>query len=160
MSQTAFPMDQAWKTLTALLVAQLNGVDVQEVSDKDFNADGDLIMNPPSVRTYFAGCDYSSTFDNQKLSYDATGKFMLLCAGQNLQSIAAQAHASAQLADQVCGLIAGARITLPSGDISEPITLKSIDPLPVEEIGIAYGVAIEVPGLAQFPGTNAGVGGS
>jgi hypothetical protein len=159
MSQGPFPQELAWKVLNALLVAQLAGVgvsDVQAISEKDFNSEGDIVMTPPSVRTFYAGTGFHSTTDSQRLSYEAVGRFMLLCADEShTVDPVDQAYASVKLVDQVCAIVAGTRINLPTGDISEPITLVAVDPMPVEGVGTAYAIAIEVPGLAQFAGANA-----
>jgi hypothetical protein len=155
LPQGPFPQDQTWKVLNAMLADQLIDVDVQAISEKDFNADGDIIMTPPSVRTFYAGTGYEATSDLQRLSYDVAGRFMILCGAQDLTSAIAQAQASARLADQVCGILAGARLNLPNGDQSIPVLLKAIEPLPIDGLGMGYAVAIEVPGLAQMPGTNA-----
>ena len=155
MSQGPFPQKQTWEVLLALLTAQLAGVDVQGITDKDFNQDDEIIMTPPSLRVQYTGAGFHSTTDSQRLSYEAVGRFIILCADEALQDVISQAMVSIALADQVCGILAGTRINLPSGDISEPITLVAIEPVPVDGVGMAYAVAIEVPGLAQFAGANA-----
>ena len=66
-----------------------------------------------------------------------------------------QARASARLAAQAKNILAGARITTADGDVSEPVTWLSTQMLPVPDLGIAYALAFEVPGLAQFDGLNA-----
>ena len=79
-----------------------------------------------------------------------------MCAEENLSADPIrQAYDSLVLARRITSLLAGARIVLQDGDVSEPVRLVSMDPLPVDGIGTAYAVAIEVPGLAQYPGTNA-----
>jgi hypothetical protein len=154
VSQGAFPQTQAWQTLNAMLTAGLSGVDVAAVSEKDFN-EGELIMTPPSVRTYYGGTKFTSFSDMSRQNYQATGEFIILCADEDRSpDLAQQAFISVALAGTVCALLAGATLILPSGDQSEPITLISITPLPVEGVGMAYAIAVEVPGLAQFPGTN------
>jgi phage gp37-like protein len=154
-TQSNFPQDQAWRVLNAMLAQQLAGVDVQPVSEKDYNGD-ELILTPPSVRTYFGGSVFAATSDSQKLSYDVTSRFFALCADENRGPDAIeQAYASAHLAVKVSTILAGARINLPSGDQSEPITLVAIEPLPAAGIGMGYAVAVEVPGLAQYTGANA-----
>jgi hypothetical protein len=158
MSQGAYPQELAWKTLNAMIAEQLGaGFDVQSLSEKDFNQSGQLIMTPPSVRTFFAGARYSSTSDSQRLSYEVVGEFLVLAvATDGTAGPTLQAEASAQLADQICQFLAGARIKLSTtGDISEPITLCGFEAMPVEGVGTAYGIAIELPALAQFPGTLA-----
>lgn len=155
MSQGAWNTDQVWDAMTALLASQLAGVDCATVTDKDFNEDGELIMNPPSARVLFAGEAASATTDSQRLSYLVDGKFAVLVADQDYRGITEQARASIQLVNQVKGILCGARLLLPTGETSEPVQWTGTDPLPVEGIGAAYVVNFIVPGLAQFPGTNA-----
>jgi hypothetical protein len=155
--QGEFKVDQAWDAITALLVAQLAaGFDVAKISDRDFNDQGEIIMTPPSARVLFDGEGAASTSDSQRLSYNVVQRFIILVADQDLSgSSADQAMASLLVARQVKALLAGARILLVDGDISEPLTYVSMMPMPVDGIGSAYAIAFEVPGLAQFPGTNA-----
>jgi hypothetical protein len=154
-TQANFPQDQAWRVLNAMLDEQLAGVDVQPVSVRDYDGD-ELILLPPCVRTYFGGSVFTSLSDTSRQNYDGVNRFFALCADEDRGPDAInQAYASANLAVKVCGILAGARINLPSGDQSEPITLVAIEPLPAAGLGMGYAVAVEVPGLAQYPGTNA-----
>lgn len=155
MTQANFPQDQAWRVLNAMLAAELDGVDVQPVSEKDFQGD-ELILTPPSVRTYFAGAAFSSLSDMQRQNYNVVNRFFVLCADEYRGPDAIeQAYASARLVVAVLGVLAGARINLPSGDQSEPITILSVEPMPTAGLGMGYAVAVEVPGLAQYPAPNA-----
>ena len=153
--QAEFKAEQVWTALIALLVAQLPKVDIQAISDKDFNENAELIMVPPSVRVFFEGSVAKSTSDTQRLSYDVVDRFVILCADQDYTSPAKQAIASALLASKVLVQMAGTRILLTDGDISEPITWIETAPQPVKGVGVAYALAFEVPGLAQYPGANA-----
>jgi hypothetical protein len=154
--QGQFKADQAWNALTALLVAQLTGVDVAMIADKDFNDQGEIIMTPPSARIFYAGEIAHSTSDSQRLSYNSVYRFVILVADQDLTAGSAnQAAASLKLAITVKAVLAGARLLLTDGDISEPLVYISMEPIPTEGVGMAYGLAFEVPGLAQFPGANA-----
>lgn len=155
-TQGQFKAEQAWHALTRLLDAQMDGVDVAMICDKDFNDQGEIIMNPPSARVFYAGEIALSTSDSQRLSYDSRYRFIILVADQDLSgSSANQAVASLKLAIVAKAILAGARILLADGDISEPMVYLSMEPMPTEGLGMAYGLAFEVPGLAQFPGTNA-----
>jgi hypothetical protein len=149
------PTEQVWQTLMQMLRDGLFGVDVQAISEKDFNQDGDIIMNPPSVRVFFDGEGASGTSDSQRLSYNAVGRYVVSCADQNLRSTQAQAIASAALATRVKNVAIGARLQLPNGDVTEPIAWVSTAVMPVAGLGIGYALGFEVPGIAQFPGTNA-----
>lgn len=158
MSQGEFKIDQGWQAIVAILSGQLPGTDVAAISDKDFNEDGEIIMTPPSVRVFFNGEVAESTSDSQRLSYLTNGRYGVLCADQDYHSVIAQAYASVQLVNKVKELLAGARLLLTDGDTSEPLIYMGTTPIPVEGIGVAYGVEFIVPGLAQFPGTNSVAG--
>jgi hypothetical protein len=155
-AQGPFSVELCWKVLNQLLIDQLAGVDVQAISENDYNAKGEIIMTPPSVRTFYAGSRFMSTTDSQRLSYESVGRYIILCAEEDRSGEAIlQAYASVKLVDQVLNILAGTRINLPAGDRSEPITITDIEPVPCEGVGTAYGIAMELPGLAQFTGVNA-----
>jgi hypothetical protein len=155
MSQGQFKTDQAWQALVALLEKQLQGVDVAAISSQDFNEDGEIIMDPPSVRVFFAGEAAAATSDSQRLSYLVDGRYVVLCADQDRTSVFDQANASIQLVTKVKNMVAGSRLLLTDGDISEPLIWVSTEVQPVDGIGVAYGVGFIIPGLAQFTGANA-----
>lgn len=155
MSQGQFKADQVWDALLDLLIEQLDQVDVASISQRDFSQEGEIILTPPSVRVLFDGESAHSTSDSQRLSYEVVGRFLVMVADQDLRSAVHQARASAKLAAQAKNLLAGARIVLADGDVSEPVTWVSTQMLPVPDLGIAYALAFEVPGLAQFDGLNA-----
>lgn len=155
-AQGPFSVELAWKVVNQLLMDQAGISDVQAICEKDYNESGEVVMTPPSVRTYYAGTRFLSTSDSQRLSYESVGEFFILCADEDHSGDAIlQAYASVKLVDQVLSILAGARINLPAGDRSEPITILRIEPVPCAGVGTAYGIAIEVPGLAQFTGANA-----
>jgi hypothetical protein len=153
--QGEFKAEQAWDAMVVLAAAQLDQVDVAKIADKDFNDQGEMIMNPPSARVLFFGEKALSTSDSQRRSYNSIYMFLILVADQDLSgSSANQAEASLMLATRVKAIFNGARIVLADGDISEPITYTGIEAVPAAGVGMAYAVAFEVPGLAQFPATN------
>lgn len=156
MSQGQFKVDQAWDCIVTLLDSQLGIRDIAKICDRDFNDQGEIIMSPPSARVLFDGEGASSTSDTQRLSYNVVSRFIVLVADQDLSGgSAAQAEASLLIANTVKTVLIGARLLLSDGDISEPLTYVSMLPMPTDGVGTAYAVAFEVPGLAQFPGTNA-----
>lgn len=154
--QGEFKAEQAWDAIAELLADQLDGVDVAKIADKDFNDKGEMIMDPPSVRVLFFGEVARSTSDSQRRSYDVIGQYLILVADQDLSgSSANQAEASLKMATRVKPILAGSRILLSGGDVSEPVTYVSMEQLAVDGVGTAYALAFEVPGLAQFAGINA-----
>jgi len=152
--QAIFPATDCWDQLTALLAAQLDGVDVKHVTDKDFDGNGELVLNPPSVRVMYVN-SHKVAIENQGTAYTVSHRFLLLCGDENRQSAIDQARASLALSQRVETVVAGARLLLPTSEQSEPITVGDTEPLPVQGLGVAYALAIEVPGDAVYPGTNA-----
>ncbi len=155
MSQGTLATHLAWQALVTLLTAQLPAFNVAAISDRDFNEAGEIIMDPPSIRIFFAGEVARATSDSQRLSYEVEGRYGVLCADQDLSSVANQAFASATLLDQVKSALCGARLLLADGETTEPVQWVNTEPLPVDGIGVAYSLGFVVPGLAQFAGTNA-----
>ena len=150
-----FAIDLVEDALIALLTAQLVDVDVAATAAKDFDDNGNLILNPPSVRTQFAG-ETASSFENQHLNYDVDQNYLVLCLDQDLGPVAqVQRTKSAQLLGTVKHLLIGARLALADGSVSEPVRYVQADPLPVEGIGTAFVAMFAVGGIANFAGVNA-----
>ena len=79
------------------------------------------------ARTYYAGTKYMNPGDNQWLTYNATHLLQIWCNAENLVSKQAQRDATKLLVGQVLGIIAGARVVLPSDETkSEPVELDQI----------------------------------
>jgi hypothetical protein len=155
MSQGTWNTDQVWDALTELLNSQLDNVDCANITDRDFSEDGELILNPPSVRTFFEGENAAATSDSQRLSYLVDGKFTVLVVDQDYRGITEQARATLQLVNKVKSVLIGARLLLPTGETSEPVQWYATAPQPLEGMGVAYAAGFIVPGLAQFQGPNA-----
>jgi hypothetical protein len=155
VSQGEFATNEVWDAFTALLTQQLPDVDVKKITGREFTEGGELITVTPSVRCFFAGESATSTSDTQRLSYNVVGRLMVFCADNDLGSPEAQALVSLKLASRVKTILIGARVVLPSGDVSEPATYCGMEFDTVQDLGITYIPVFEVPGLAQFAGANA-----
>jgi hypothetical protein len=150
-----FAVDQVWDAMQALLVAQLNGVDVAAAGEKDFDDSDALILNPPSVRGVFVR-EGAVCLENQHITYDLAQEYALLCADQDVSSDNQQQRRNSLiLARQVRTILTGARIALGDGQVSEPILYVAMEPMGVEGLGIAYVLGFVVPGVAQFAAPNA-----
>ncbi len=144
----------------ALLTAGLPSVSVGSIGALDTDENGELVFDPPCARTFYANSHYVANGDSQALTYDDTShQIDIWCAAENLTSLEAQRTDSLTLVGQVLPVLAGARISLADGSLSEPVRLMSItgalqgrSGAPVRTV---YIIAIEVPGIAQFPGTYA-----
>lgn len=138
-----------------------SGVDVDSIGERDINEEGQLVFRPPCVRTRYAGGNYGPPKENTHTVYDYAPQIEIFCVDEDLRSSQAQREASKRLLDRVKPILAGARIVLSDdGKNSEPIILRKDFPLPQDIVGMVYILVVEVPGIAQFPGTFAGVSGS
>ena len=151
-----FAFDATWDAIQALLSAQLpQGTDVAPAGEKDFDDEDNLILTPPAVRGVFV-LSRAEQIETQALAYSERQEFAVMCVDQDLSAdTQAQRRSSAQLAAQVKHILVGARITLPDGSICGPLVYVATEPFPVRDIGFAYIVGFEVPGIAQFAGPNA-----
>ena len=140
----------------SLLKNELSGVNVGSIGDLTTDENGELIFDPPCVRTFFSNTRYAGDNDNLALTYDDTShELQIWCAAENLSSLEAQRMDTLKLVGRVLPLLAGALLQLADGSQSEPCRLVSLvgslqgrQGAPVATV---YTITIEVPGIAQFP---------
>jgi phage gp37-like protein len=157
-----FRIDYVEAALLLLLNANLAAaygakVNIDSLGDKDFDDDGRLILQPPSVRVRFAGADYKNLHDNQRLSYQGAVPFEILCFESSLRSRADERKQTLVLVATVQDQLAGARLALADSTQSMPIAMQSVklvstDEGPVDQL---FSIVITVEGIAQFSGANA-----
>jgi hypothetical protein len=143
------------QALVAALDAGLTNINVGAIGSSDINDDDELVLKMPCARSRYASTEYRNQGDNQWLTYDAAHLFEIWCAAEDLTSKEAQRTATLSVVGQVLPLIAGARLALPDGSVTEPVELKNIGKLPDDIVGQIYIVTVEVSAIAQFPGTLA-----
>lgn len=143
------------QSLLAALTAGLPAINVGAISDKDIGDDDELVLEMPCARQRYVGADYKDAADNQFLTYDVTHTFEIWCAGEDLVSKEAQRTATLAIVGQVLPLIVGARLALSDGSVTEPVIVKTIGKLQDDIVGTLYIITIEIPAIAQFPGTLA-----
>jgi hypothetical protein len=156
-----YPVDMVWDAMQKLLEEQLPGVDVAAAGEKDFDDDGQLIIQPPSVRGLFAG-ETAETEDVQHMTYAALPVFDILCIDEDVSSdTQAQRRSSLRLAARVKHILAGAKLVIaPASEgceavKSDAVIYRGMMPVPTANIGMGYAVAFGVPGIAQFDAPNA-----
>ena len=152
-------------TMPAAYATSLNqqnpvGVDIAGLGDGDFDADGQLVLQPPSIRVRFGSANYSNLRDNQRLSYETGMPFAILCFESSLRSKVDERKQTLVLVATLQNQLAGARLALADGTSSGPITMKGVqlvipDSGPVDQL---FAIHVEVPGIAQFDGPNARFG--
>lgn len=134
-------------------------VDVNSVNSKDFNAQGQLALKPPSLRIQFSDSDYSNLRDNQRLTYQAGLLFDVLCFESSLRSKADERLQILGLVAVALNQLAGARLALADGTRSMPLEIKRVslvipdDGGPVDQL---FAITVLISGIAQFDGPNGG----
>lgn len=165
------PIDQVEAALLALLNSVMSGayaaalgatpqnVDIQSLGDRDFNAEGQLVLSPPSLRVLFAGAKYDKLRDNQRLTYEAGIIFHILCYESSLRSKKDERRQTLVLVATLLDQLAGARLALADGSSTSPIGLESVSLLTEQgAVDQLYDVTVVVNGIAQFSGANARFG--
>lgn len=161
MSST-FRIDYVEAALLAVLNSKLATaygakVNIDSLGDKDFDDDGRLVLQPPSVRVRFAAADYENLHDNQRLTYEGGLPFELLCFESSLRSKADERRQTLVLVATVQDQLAGARLALADGSRTMPIEMKSVSLVASEEgpVDQLFSIVVLVKGIAQFSGANA-----
>jgi hypothetical protein len=159
---STFRIDYVESALIALLTSNLSTaygakVQIDSLGDKDFDDDGRLVLQPPSVRVRFAAATYDNLHDNQRLTYQSGMPFEILCFESSLRSKADERKQTLVLVATVQDQLAGARLTLADGSKTMPVTIKSValvetDEGPVDQL---FSLVVQVDGIAQFSGANA-----
>lgn len=163
---TSFRVDYVEAALIALFTANLATaygapVDIQSLGTKDFDSDGRLVLQPPSLRIRFAGASFDPLRDNQRLTYEAKFAFDILCFQTSRRSLSDARLQTLQLVAVVQDQLAGTRMQLEDSSWTLPITLRAVElveapELPVDQL---FNVPILIEGPSQFSGVNANFGG-
>lgn len=140
------------QALLATLGANLTDIYVGAIGKNDIGDDDQLILQMPCARQRYVSTDYKNEGDNQWLTYDVSHIFEIWAAAEDLTSREAQRTATLAVIAEVLPIVAGARLNLADGSVTEPVAVKSISGLPEDIIGRLYILTIEVCAIAQFPG--------
>lgn len=142
--------------LHALLAQALPNVNIGSIGDLNTDENGELVFDPPCARTFFAGTEFGESNDNLALLYDAAShEIDIWCAAENLRSLEAQRIDTLDLVAQILAVVAGAKLLLRDGSVSEPVRLVNVTGSLQAKLGApvrtVYTIKIQVPGIAQFP---------
>lgn len=132
-------------------------MDIDSLGDKDFDDDGQLTLQPPSIRVRFSAGNYDNLRDNRRLTYQANPQFEIWCFESSLRSKADERKQTLVLVGVVQDQLAGARLNLSDGSKAMPITLESVGLIEMGSGAVdqLYAVTITIEGFAQFSGVNA-----
>lgn len=154
MPASMFLPEDVESAAQALIAATIPNVSTGSIGDLEINDNGQLIFDPPCIRSRYANTEYNAAEDNRALAYNAAHILELWISAENLRSKEAQRNDTLALLSSLLPQMAGARLVLPDTSLSEPVQLVSIRGMDDDPFGMIYVVSISVAGIAQFPGTN------
>jgi len=154
---TQFKLEDTQSALLDLLVAGLASygemVDVSPVSQRNFDAEGNLVAVPPAVLLLFeTETPQPLGQDMTRTTYQMEQAFTLICGDTDLRSSAAESRSVLQLVSTVKNVVMGARLAITSDWKAEPIEYRGVDLFQVDQRATWYGVRFAVPCTAQFTG--------
>jgi hypothetical protein len=132
-------------------------VNIDSLGDDDFDEDGQLVLQPPSLRVRFRDDPYNPARDNQRLTYQSHQSYEILCFESSLRSKADQRKQTLVLVSVVLDQLAGARISLADSSKTFPVSVLGVtrvdaDGGPVDQL---FSILVDIEGFAQFSGVNA-----
>jgi hypothetical protein len=142
---------------TSLATAYGAPVNIDSLGEDDFDAEGQLVLQPPSVRVRFVADSYNNFHDSRRLTYQSEPAFEILCFESSLRSKADERKQTLVLVASVINQLAGARLNLEDGSKSMPITINDVRLVETEQgpVDQLFSVRVTVEGIAQFSGVNA-----
>jgi phage gp37-like protein len=84
--------------LVAALKAALQGVNVAAITEKDIDAEGNLIVVPPAVLVMFDAEALQPTRENTQTDYSATQRYLILVGTRDLSGETAERLSAKKLA--------------------------------------------------------------
>jgi hypothetical protein len=143
-----------------LKISYGRNVSVEPIGGKDFDEDGQLVLKSPAVRLRFAGANYDTLRDIQRLTMEGALTWDIICFEESLKSQHDERTKTLELVAAVQDEIAGARLEISPKVYTQPTVMSAVNPVmdaigPVDQ---CYAVNIIINGIAQFSGTNANFG--
>jgi phage gp37-like protein len=155
MGATEFKLDDVEKGIIATLAAD-SGVlalsaQVQGLSSRHFDEQGNIIVMPPAILVSFNSGSDDCTQDTVRTTYQVDYEFFLLCGAADLSSVDKERSSAYVVIATARHAIAGKRFQLDSGAVlSGPAALAGIEPYQFDANGVWYLQKIRVPKTAQF----------
>ncbi|HLJ87757.1 MAG TPA: phage protein Gp37 [Candidatus Angelobacter sp.] len=150
---TQFKIDDAENGLIAVLRSSplLPGVQVDGLSSKDFDEQGNLVAIPPAALVMFDATQDNPSQDPTRKTYQTYHDFLVFVGAQDLRT-AQQERSSAQaLVDSVRATLAGQRLPLDGGTSQTgPVELAGVSAEQYGKDGTWYSVRVRVQAIAQF----------
>lgn len=154
MGVTQFKVADCEQGLIAALSADagISGarIQVQGLSSKDIDEQGNIIVTPPAVLVLFEQGQDDTTHDTSRLTSEAEYAFCLFCGAVDMSSTDKERVSAYNVIALVRAAIAGKRLQLDAGNLSGPTGLAGITLEQADKNGTWYCQRITVPKTAQF----------
>lgn len=137
--------------IIATLNAALANTQVQGLSSKDWDEQGNIIVIPPAVLVMFENGDDKTQNDITRLTYDSEYQFLLFCGAADLSSTDSERNSCYALLASVRAALAGKSLPLDSGaSKTYPVALAGIAPEQFDSNGVWFSQRVRIGALAQF----------
>jgi hypothetical protein len=155
MGVTQFKLADVEQSLIALLKADAGIVafkaQVQGISSKQFDAQGNLIVMPPAVLVLFEQGQDVMSGDTVRTTYQSDYYFCLFCGAADLSSTDNERTGAYNLIAAVRAALAGKRLALDNAtNLTGPIGLSGITMEQFDDKGVWFCQRIGIPKTAQF----------
>jgi phage gp37-like protein len=155
MGATQFKLADVEQSLIAELKANAGivalGAQVQGLSSKDMDEQGNIIITPPAVLVFFEQGQDDVRGDTVRTTYQSDYYFCIFCGAADLSSTDNERLSAYAVVAAVRAAIAGARLDLDGGaNKTGPVGLNGITLEQFDSNGAWYCQRIGIPKTAQF----------
>lgn len=155
MGATQFPVDDVEKSLIALVAADAGiiafAAQVQGLSSKHFDDQGNIIVTPPAVLVFLEQGKDQARGDTTRTTYESDYSFCLFVGAADLSSTDKERSSAYKLLALTRAAVAGKRLPIDAGaNVTGPIGLNGFTPEQFDTNGAWYCQRISVPKTAQF----------
>jgi Domain of unknown function (DUF1834) len=124
---------------------------VQGLSSKNFDEQGNVLVVPPAVLVFFEGGADTPSGDTVRMTYDAEYSFGIICGAADLSSLDKERSSAYALVAAVRAAVAGQRVQVDGGASSSfPIKLAGVNLEQFDANGAWYTQRVLVGKTAQF----------
>lgn len=131
-------------------IAALNA-QVQGLSSKHWDEQGNIIVHPPAILVFFEQGQDQQSRDVTALTYESEYEFSLFCGAADLSSADNERNSAYAIIANVRAAIAGQRLSIDNGAMTTfPVRLVGIRAEQFDPNGVWYSQQVRVGQLAQF----------
>ena len=148
---TQLKINDVEAAIIATLRSALANTQVQGLSNKDWDEQGNIIVTPPAVLVMFELGEDKTQNDITRLTYDSEYQFVLFCGAADLSSTDSERNSCYVLVAGVRAAMAGQSLALDGGASKTfPVALAGIAPEQFDANGVWFSQRVRIGALAQF----------